>query len=742
MTSDLRLFPGWMGLLAAILVWTSFAFMPGTKNDVIRVAGENMLPQLAPGDLLLMHPPGMLPKRGEIVLISPTSEQSAMDALPDRQSRPFIARVAGLPGDSIELTGGGFVLRGGERIDAVPGPYWRRHGSSLRIPAGGHFALAAGDPTRWEKAGGASQFMGLFDIGQIRVTRTHLARAQIFKRAPYAVVGGGALAGLMILVLWICGRYCRPLLPLRMMLGFTWLALFMVLAYFIMAPFLDREAVSPLVAFVAINYRYFSWMGNSEWLNAAIAVSALSIAGFATWQIGRRMAGTADDIVAATKRSSRPFRLWPLVVGIVAVFYALVNLNLIQGNEPANIVAMMAGVAIPAGFWQCEVAAIKPGAGTPVVWLGRIIRGLRLCIGLVGLFMLTKLLIAASNSVFGVITTVLTSDFQSQALAPVLLLLYGLPGVRPRRWRDAIRRTFEAPTNPLRLAALLAVFVGLASLAFFRFQPHSIFRDEYRVAAEMVAHARPATEDFFLSEYRLPDELDTNLMFGSSSSLRGAAFVGPGVLRLTVPRGGIDEMRIFMIFEQSPASRSGIDYRCVHDEADFVSDEPALRRCVREPGFDARNYGSKRSLIARTPRAANGPRAETRIYFRLGGSTKTDMGPAMLPPPARNNTEAIRYRQMLEADLRATIFPDGNLPREIEIVGFADASGPEADNQLLSETRAESAKTYLIDLGIPTSLISTRGAGEEPIPMECLPKQGMYAECLYRSRRVDIRVWQ
>lgn len=51
--------------------------------------------------------------------------------------------------------------------------------------------------------------------------------------------------------------------------------------------------------------------------------------------------------------------------------------------------------------------------------------------------------------------------------------------------------------------------------------------------------------------------------------------------------------------------------------------------------------------------------------------------------------------------------------RDVLIEGFTDSVGSESFNQLLSERRAESVRSALIDLGVSADRISTQGYGEE-----------------------------
>ena len=81
---------------------------------------------------------------------------------------------------------------------------------------------------------------------------------------------------------------------------------------------------------------------------------------------------------------------------------------------------------------------------------------------------------------------------------------------------------------------------------------------------------------------------------------------------------------------------------------------------------------------------------------------------------------------------------------EISVVGHADRLGSPAYNQKLSEQRAEAAKSYLIDHGVPPQKIHSEGKGvTQPVttPDQCegLNRRDLI-DCLQPDRRVDIDV--
>lgn len=61
----------------------------------------------------------------------------------------------------------------------------------------------------------------------------------------------------------------------------------------------------------------------------------------------------------------------------------------------------------------------------------------------------------------------------------------------------------------------------------------------------------------------------------------------------------------------------------------------------------------------------------------------------------------------------ATVTQGGPKVSEINVIGHTDSRGSDAYNQKLSERRATSVKTYLVEQGVDGSLIHTSGMGEK-----------------------------
>ncbi len=99
-----------------------------------------------------------------------------------------------------------------------------------------------------------------------------------------------------------------------------------------------------------------------------------------------------------------------------------------------------------------------------------------------------------------------------------------------------------------------------------------------------------------------------------------------------------------------------------------------------------------------------------------------------------------QHMDKLAADLRGTTFDT------INVIGHTDRIGSPAYNQKLSERRAESVKTYIVQsAGIPAGKISARGAGESNPVTKLADCKGTKVTkaliaCLQPDRRVEVTV--
>lgn len=101
-----------------------------------------------------------------------------------------------------------------------------------------------------------------------------------------------------------------------------------------------------------------------------------------------------------------------------------------------------------------------------------------------------------------------------------------------------------------------------------------------------------------------------------------------------------------------------------------------------------------------------------------------DFGQANLKPEAQVELLAV------VADLRRR-FPEG----DITVDGHTDSVGSDADNQALSERRAQAVSDFLTSQGIDSGRITVTGYGEK-VPVE--PETGDDPEAQAKNRRVVI----
>src|SRR3954453_15242550 len=92
--------------------------------------------------------------------------------------------------------------------------------------------------------------------------------------------------------------------------------------------------------------------------------------------------------------------------------------------------------------------------------------------------------------------------------------------------------------------------------------------------------------------------------------------------------------------------------------------------------------------------------SEGQIDVRLTSDILFDVDSSSLRSESRSTLRdlATNFRQ----------YPD----EVIDVAGHTDSTGTPSHNQTLSENRADSVRSYLVDQGVPSSRISARGYGE------------------------------
>ena len=76
---------------------------------------------------------------------------------------------------------------------------------------------------------------------------------------------------------------------------------------------------------------------------------------------------------------------------------------------------------------------------------------------------------------------------------------------------------------------------------------------------------------------------------------------------------------------------------------------------------------------------------------------------------------------------------------KIDITGYTDHIGPQGYNEELSRRRADAAKQYLIERGVPADVITAAGRGESNPVVECKGLKGQpLIDCLRPNRRSEV----
>jgi OOP family OmpA-OmpF porin len=119
-------------------------------------------------------------------------------------------------------------------------------------------------------------------------------------------------------------------------------------------------------------------------------------------------------------------------------------------------------------------------------------------------------------------------------------------------------------------------------------------------------------------------------------------------------------------------------------------------------------------------------RAEKRVMIEkatLEADANFDFDKSNLKPQGKKNLDSL-VSKMSGTEIRA-----------VDVVGHTDSIGTDAYNQRLSERRASTVKNYLIDKGVPGSVISAEGRGESQPVADNKTKEGRA-----QNRRVEVAV--
>ena len=156
---------------------------------------------------------------------------------------------------------------------------------------------------------------------------------------------------------------------------------------------------------------------------------------------------------------------------------------------------------------------------------------------------------------------------------------------------------------------------------------------------------------------------------------------------------------------------------CLYNAHGTLNSETAIEACNPELIEKEEAKPAPKPLVEPPP----APEAKT---ITLEADTYFDFDKSNLKPEGKDTLDAL-VRDM--GDLNAIA--------NIEAVGHTDSIGTEEYNQGLSERRAATVKNYLVDKGVPSDKIETRGMGESSPIATNQTREGRA-----KNRRVEITV--
>ncbi len=138
--------------------------------------------------------------------------------------------------------------------------------------------------------------------------------------------------------------------------------------------------------------------------------------------------------------------------------------------------------------------------------------------------------------------------------------------------------------------------------------------------------------------------------------------------------------------------------------------------------------------------AAPAPAAPKKIEsLTLNASSLFDLNKSILKPEGEESLTSVS-KVLLERKYDPA-------KTKIEVVGHADRIGKPAPNQKLSEARANTVRDFMINKGIPASMVVASGKGSsEPItkPEDCkkvLKNRKKLVACYAPDRRVEVSIY-
>ncbi|TNV20477.1 outer membrane protein assembly factor BamE [Buttiauxella sp. B2] len=119
------------------------------------------------------------------------------------------------------------------------------------------------------------------------------------------------------------------------------------------------------------------------------------------------------------------------------------------------------------------------------------------------------------------------------------------------------------------------------------------------------------------------------------------------------------------------------------------------------------------------------------VHKELSASSLFAFGSASL------SAEGVKHVKLLASELKS----ESLTGKHIVVTGYTDRIGNPAQNQRLSQARADSVKQLLVTNGIPAQSIETRGMGDSNPQVFCPGKQSAAViDCLAPNRRMTVDI--
>ncbi len=199
-------------------------------------------------------------------------------------------------------------------------------------------------------------------------------------------------------------------------------------------------------------------------------------------------------------------------------------------------------------------------------------------------------------------------------------------------------------------------------------------------------------------------------------------------MKMKLHKLGLGLAASVILFAAAPAAHAINKYGCIYavDPYDQIVKDP-YGNCIRTPYWSAEKNIPECGGVAAVEPPPAAPVVET---LTLGAEALFNFDRSTLKPRGRARLDR------LVTDLRRV-----TSVTDILVVGHTDSKGSEAYNYRLGQRRANTVANYLIDNGVPASIITAQSRGElDPVAPNTLPNGKDNPRGRALNRRVVITV--